>query len=262
MWLVMAEVQALASPRCALLTGASSPIGLALAQTLATEGWNLLLQCHSQQQRLAAEVQRMAHKTGRWLRVCSFDLSDADATESGFRAAVAQLDATSGPLTGLVANAGLNRDGLLVRSGLSKVRHVFDVNLLSVYNLSHLALREMLPQRWGRIVYIGSAAGQAGSAGQAAYAATKSAVEGLARSVAREYGARNITANVVAPGWVETPMSASALSKNREAIVAQIPLERVGTPDDIAAAVAFLCSSKAGYITGQTLHVNGGLVMH
>lgn len=250
------------SPRCALITGATSPIGIALAHALATEGWNLLV--HGNRQRAQAEelAQQISGATGRWVRACTFDLSQAEATEEGFTKALALLNADSGPLLGLIANAGVNRDGLLVRSSLAKVREVFDVNLLSVYNLSHLALREMLGHRWGRIVYIGSTAAQAGSAGQAAYAATKAGVEGLARSVAREYGARAITANVVAPGWVETPMSVEILAKQRAAIVAQIPLQRVGVPEDIAAAVAFLCSAKASYITGQTLHVNGGLVMH
>lgn len=250
------------APRCAMVTGATSPIGQAIAYALAAQGWNLLVhgnRRHSHAQELA---QQAGAQHGVWARACSFDLADADATETGWRAALEHLDARSGPLLGLVCNAGVNRDGLLVRTGLAKVREVFDVNLLSVYNLSHLALREMLPQRWGRIVYIGSAAGQAGSPGQAAYAATKSAVEALARSVAREYGGRAITANVVAPGWVETPMSEQVLAKNRTAILEQIPRQRVGTPQDIAAAVAFFCSAQADYITGQTLHVNGGLVMH
>lgn len=250
------------SPRCALITGATSPIGMALAHALAAEGWNLLVHGNRHPEQVDALARKIAADTGRWARACTFDLSQAEATEAGFADAVARLGADSGPLLGLVTNAGVNRDGLLVRSSLAKVREVFDVNLLSVYNLSHLALREMLGHRWGRIVYIGSTAAQVGNAGQAAYAATKAGVEGLARSVAREYGARAITANVVAPGWVETPMSAGILAKQRAAIVAQIPLERVGRPEDIAAAVAFLCSAKASYITGQTLHVNGGLVMH
>lgn len=246
------------SPGRLLLTGATSPIGTAIARALTTEGWELIL--HTVHQSDAAAELAAQIGSSNPCQVWTQDLADHETTRNGLLAF--RKENNRAPLTGVVCNAAVNLNGLIVRTGIEKITPLVDVNLLAVYNCIQVALRSMVQQHYGRIVLIGSTAALAGNAGQAAYAMTKAALPGLARSVAREYGSRGITANVVAPGWIETPMSTAVLSDRREKILDSIPAGRIGSPEDVAAAVAFLASEKAGYINGQTVPVNGGLYMN
>jgi 3-oxoacyl-[acyl-carrier protein] reductase len=161
----------------------------------------------------------------------------------------------------LVNNAGINRDNLLMRMKDEEWDSILDTNLSSVYRVSKACLRGMSKARRGRIINIGSVVGSMGNAGQANYAAAKAGIIGFTKSLARELGGRNITVNAVAPGFIETDMTAAMTEEQRSALIGNVPLERLGKPEDIAAAVAFLASSAADYITGETLHVNGGMYM-
>ena len=166
-----------------------------------------------------------------------------------------------GAVSILVNNAGVTRDTLLLRMKDEDWATVLDTNLTAIFRLSRLVLRGMMKARHGRIISIGSVVGAMGNAGQANYAAAKAGLIGFSKSLAREIGSRGITVNVVAPGFIETDMTKDLGDAARQALTAQIPLQRLGGVNDIAAAVAFLASNEAGYITGETLHVNGGMVM-
>ena len=241
-----------------VLTGATSPIGVASARALAAQGWQLILHTFHQSEGAKTLAAEIAPDGG--CQIWQQDLADHDQVASDLRRF--QKESALPPIGGLVCNAAVNLNGLTVNSDVNKIRPLVDVNLLAVYNCTQVALRSMLQQHFGRIVLIGSTAGLTGNAGQAAYTMTKAALPGLAKSLAREYGARGITANVVAPGWIETPMSMGVLATRQAEILATIPAGYIGSPDDVAAAVAFLASDKARYINGQTLPVNGGLYMN
>jgi 3-oxoacyl-[acyl-carrier protein] reductase len=235
----------------ALVTGASRGIGRAIAAALAAEGF-LVVGTATTDAGAAAIDQALPGVQGRML-----DVTDGAAVEATIAAVVAQ----HGGLHVLVNNAGITRDMLAPRLKDDDWDAVLDTNLKAVFRLSRGVMRTMMKQRFGRIVNITSVVGAAGNAGQANYAAAKAGVAGMTRALAREVGSRNITVNCVAPGFIATDMTDGLADAQKAALLASIPLGRLGQPEEIAHAVAFLCSPLAGYITGTELHVNGGMYM-
>ena len=238
--------------RTALVTGASGGIGGAIARALHGQGATVALSGTRRDalDALAAELGDRAH-------VCPADLSDPAAAE----ALVTAAEAAAGPLHILVNNAGLTRDGLVMRMRDADWDAVMDVDLAAPFRLSRAALRGMVKRRAGRIIAIGSVVGSTGNPGQANYAAAKAGLVGMTKALAAEVGSRGITVNVVAPGFVETAMTEKLAGPQRERLVAAIPLGRMGQPADVAAAVVYLASDEAAWVTGATLHVNGGVAM-
>jgi 3-oxoacyl-[acyl-carrier protein] reductase len=237
----------------ALVTGASRGIGRAIALRLAREGARVVGTATS-----TAGAEGIAAALKEWNgegRV--LDVRDAAACE----VLVEEIGKTVGPIGVLVNNAGVTRDTLLMRMKESDWNEVIETDLGSVFRLSKAVLRGMMKARKGRIVSIGSVVGGMGNPGQANYCAAKAGLVGFTKSLAREIGSRGITVNVIAPGFIETDMTKALPPDTQKALLEQVPLVRLGQPDDIAAAVAFLASSEAGYITGETLNVNGGLYM-
>jgi len=233
----------------ALVTGASRGIGKAIAERLAVSGAKVTGTATTASGAEAISAYLAPHGgSGRQL-----DVRDAAACD----ALIAELGAVSI----LVNNAGVTRDTLLLRMKNEDWADVLETDLSSVFRLSRAVLRGMMKARHGRIISVGSVVGTMGNAGQANYAAAKAGLIGFSKSLAREIGSRNITVNVVAPGFIDTDMTQKLGEDARTALQKQIPLERLGKPQDIAAAVAFLASRDAGYITGETLHVNGGMLM-
>jgi 3-oxoacyl-[acyl-carrier protein] reductase len=241
--------------RVSLVTGASRGIGRAIARELAAQGATVLCGARDQE-KLAATVAAIVAEGGKALPV-PLDVADRASVEAAFDAILK----AHGRLDHLVNNAGITRDNLLLRMKPEDWRAVLDTNLTGVFLCTQAALRPMLKQRAGRIVSVTSVVGLTGNAGQANYAASKAGVVGFTKSVAREVASRSITVNAVAPGFVETDMTGAMTDKAREAMTALIPLGRVGQPEDVAAAVAFLVSDRAAYITGQVLSVDGGFHM-
>jgi 3-oxoacyl-[acyl-carrier protein] reductase len=241
--------------RVSLVTGASRGIGRAIARELASRGATVLAAARDQE-KLAAVVAEIVAEGGKALAV-SLDVADPASVEQAFDAILK----THGRLDHLVNNAGITRDNLVLRMKPEDWRLVLDTNLTGAFLCTQAALRPMLKQRAGRIVNVTSVVGLTGNPGQANYAASKAGLVGLTRSVAREVASRSITVNAVAPGFIETDMTAAMTDKAREAVASQIPLGRVGQPEDVAGAVAFLVSDRAAYITGQVLCVDGGFHM-
>jgi 3-oxoacyl-[acyl-carrier protein] reductase len=234
--------------KTALVTGASGGIGGAISRTLYAAGAEVVLSGTR-----VDVLQGLAGELGPGVRVCPADLRDPAAPEA-LIAAVGKLDI-------LVNNAGFTRDMLAMRMKDEDWQSVLDVDLTAPFRLVRAALRGMLRQRGGRIVSIGSIVGATGNAGQANYAAAKAGLAGMSRALAQEVGSRGITVNVVAPGFIETPMTDALTESQRSALAARIPLGRLGQPADVAAAVLYLVSDEAGWVTGTTLHVNGGMAM-
>ena len=238
----------------ALVTGASRGIGRAIALRLAQDGFLVTGTATSDAGAQAVSEALAAHPGSRGVRLEVNDAAGVDAT----------LDAllkAHGALHVLVNNAGITRDSLSMRMKDDDWDAVLDTNLKAVFRLSRAALRPMMRQRYGRIVNITSVVGAMGNAGQANYAAAKAGVAGLTRALARELASRGITANCVAPGFVATDMTGSLPEAQKAGLLSQVPLGRLGTPEEIAHAVAFLASPLAGYVTGTELHVNGGMLM-
>jgi 3-oxoacyl-[acyl-carrier protein] reductase len=239
----------------ALVTGATRGIGRAIALALARAGAKVVGTATSDDGAGAIGAYlREAGNAGAGLRL---DVSDAAAVD----AALAHCDEHFGAVTILVNNAGITRDNLLLRMKDDEWDAIMATNLKPAYRLAKGVLRGMMKARHGRIIQIGSVVGASGNAGQTNYAAAKAALVGFTKSLAQEVGSRNITVNCVAPGFVDTDMTRSLPEAQRAALLARIPLGRLGSPEDIAHAVAFLASPQAGYITGATLHVNGGMYM-
>lgn len=239
----------------ALVTGASRGIGRAVLHELSRAGAVTIGTATSDSGAVA--IDDSLQKAGGVGTGLVLDVADPEQIQE----VVKRITDDYGSPTVLVNNAGINRDNLLMRMKDEDWDAVVDTNLSSVYRVSKACLRGMTKARRGRIVNIGSVVGAMGNAGQANYAATKAGIIGFTKSLARELGARNITVNAVAPGFIETDMTAAMTEEQRNALVGNVPLERLGQPEDIAAAVIFLASSAANYITGETLHVNGGMYM-
>ena len=240
----------------ALVTGASRGIGRAIALALAAEGADVAVNFAGNEaaaKAVAAEIEAL----GRKAIIIKADIASHEAATAMLDQVVKEL----GHIDILVNNAGITRDGLLLRMKEEDWDAVLTTNLKGVFNCTKAAIKYMMKQRYGRIVSISSVVGVMGNAGQTNYAAAKAGVIGFTKAVAKEVAARGITVNAVAPGFVQTDMTAVLNEKQVEAMQAAIPLKRLGQPEDIARAVLFLASDDANYITGQTLHVDGGMVM-
>ncbi len=243
------------SGRVALVTGASQGIGRACALKLAAHGATIAIAARNQG-KLNELVQEISGKNGK-AAAFALDVGDEEQVKNGFKAALAEF----GKIDILVNNAGITRDQLVMRMKRADWDSVLNTNLTSAYVCIQQVIGSMLKQRWGRVINITSIFGQMGQAGQANYAASKAGLIGLTMAIAREVGSRNITCNAVAPGFIETAMTAVLPEELKQSALKNIPLGRIGTPDDVANAVAFLASEEASYITGHVLNVNGGMLM-
>ncbi|MBK34248.1 MAG: 3-oxoacyl-[acyl-carrier-protein] reductase [Gemmatimonadetes bacterium] len=242
--------------KVALVTGGSRGIGEAIALRLAEQGADVAV-CASRSLERAQEVATRIETTGRKSLALQADVADEEAVTGLFK----QIEDELGPVGILINNAGINRDGLMMRLKLEDWDAVLNVNLRGAYLCTKVAARPMMKARSGRIVNISSVVGLRGNAGQANYAASKAGLIGLTKSTAREFASRGITVNAVCPGYIPTEMTEGIPEDAKEALLAQIPLGRMGSPDEIAAAVGFLASDDAAYITGQAVVVDGGMVM-
>ena len=242
------------TPHIALVTGASRGIGAAIALELAHQGFVVIGTATTDEGAAKISHTLSAHAKCRGVNL---NVNDAAAVD----ALVEQITTEHKGLHVLVNNAGITRDTLAMRMKDDDWDAVLNTNLKAIFRLSRAVMRPMMKQRYGRIISITSVVGASGNAGQANYAAAKAGVAGMTRALARELGSRNITVNCVAPGFIETDMTAALAEEQQKALLGQIPLGHLGKPADVAHAVAFLASDKAGYVTGQELHVNGGMFM-
>ena len=238
--------------KTALVTGASGGIGAAIARGLHAQGATVALSGTR-----AEALEKLASELGGRTHVLTCNLSDKDAVEKLVPAA----EAAMGQLDILVNNAGLTRDGLFMRMKDEDWDTVIAVNLTATFRLARAAVKGMMKRRWGRIVSITSIVGVTGNPGQGNYAASKAGMIGMSKSLAAEVASRGITVNCIAPGFIESPMTDALNEKQKEAILGQVPAGKLGQGADIAAATVYLASQEAQYVTGQTLHVNGGMAM-
>jgi 3-oxoacyl-[acyl-carrier protein] reductase len=243
------------SGRVALVTGASQGIGRSCALKLAASGATVVVAARNQEK--LAELMRQIEASGGKAFAFPADVADEEQVKTTFKSVLAQLS----KIDILVNNAGITRDQLVMRMKRADWDAVLNTNLTSAYLCIQQVIGSMLKQRWGRIINITSVFGQMGQAGQANYAASKAGLIGLTMAIAREVGSRNITCNAVAPGFIETAMTSGFSDDFKQNALMAIPLGRVGTPEDVANAVAFLASQDASYVTGHVLSVNGGMLM-
>ena len=240
------------SGKTALVTGASGGIGGAIARVLARQG-----ACVGISGTRVAALDALAGDIGSAARVLPADLGSQGGAEDLIAAAESEL----GGIDIIVSNAGVTRDGLVMRMSDEDWQHVIEVNLGAAFRLVRASLRGMMKKRWGRIIGVSSVVGITGNPGQINYVASKAGMIGMMKALAQEVASRGITANCVAPGFIDTEMSAAVSQDRQEVALGRIPIGRFGTPDDVAACVGYLASNEAAYVTGQTLHVNGGMAM-
>ena len=238
--------------KTALVTGATGTIGATIARSLHGQGATVAISGTRRE-----VLDRLGAELGDRVHILAANLADTAETE----ALVPRAEEAMGQLDILVANAGVTRDNLLVQLRDEDWEQVIAINLSATFRLSRAAVRGMMRRRFGRVIAITSVVGITGNPGQANYVAAKAGITGMIKAMAQEYAKRGVTANCVAPGFIVTPMTDKLNDKQRETIVAKIPASRAGTPAEVAAAVVFLASNEAGYVTGQTLHVNGGMAM-
>jgi len=238
--------------KIALVTGASRGIGRAIAEKLVAGGAKVIGTATSESG--AAAISEYLGENGKGIALNVVDSASIEQTLATIRAEFGEIDI-------LVNNAGITRDNLLMRMKDDEWQDILDTNLTSVFRLSKAVMRAMMKKRFGRIITIGSVVGTMGNAGQANYAAAKAGLIGFSKSLAREVASRGITVNVVAPGFIETDMTRALTDDQRAGILSSVPANRLGDAKEIASAVAFLASDEASYITGETLHVNGGMYM-
>lgn len=236
----------------ALITGATGTLGGSIARALHSQGATVALSGTRRE-----ILDRLATELGERVHVLPCNLADTAATE----ALVPQAEEAMGQLDVLVTNAGVTRDNLLVQLRDEDWDQVIAINLSATFRLARAAVRGMMRRRFGRVIAITSVVGATGNPGQANYVAAKAGITGMIKALAQEYAKRGVTANCVAPGFIVTPMTDKLNEKQRNVIHDKIPASRAGTPDEVAAAVVFLASNEAAYVTGQTLHVNGGMAM-
>lgn len=241
------------SGKTALVTGATGGIGKAIATRLHSRGAHVVLHGTSQEKLLV-----LSQNIGSNTSLISADLGDFDAVSSLIDLA---SKLSNSPIDILVNNAGFAADGLLMRMKTEDWHSVLDVNLTANMILCRAAIRSMIKAKWGRIISISSIVGVTGNPGQSNYAASKAGLIGFSKSIAQEVASRGITVNIVAPGFIETPMTDALDNKQKENLLQQVPIGRLGTPDEIASAVLFLSAPESSYLTGATLHVNGGMAM-
>lgn len=240
--------------RVALVTGGSRGIGRAISQTLAAAGAEVFVN-YAKGEVAARECCEAIRTAGGKSETIGFDVADSKAIDE----AVTKIAKDKGRLDVVVSNAGISVDALLLRLKDEDLERVLAVNLKGAIALARSAIKPMMRARWGRIVFVSSVVGEMGNAGQTAYAATKAALLGVTKSIAKEYASRNVTVNAITPGFIETDMTASLPAEAKKAMLDATPLGRIGTPADVAAAALYLCSEEAGFVTGQVLRVNGGL---
>jgi 3-oxoacyl-[acyl-carrier protein] reductase len=240
--------------KVAIVTGGSRGIGRAAAEALAAQGAQVVVSYVRGEAEARAVVEGIQAKGGK-AEAIGFDVADMAAAE----AAIADAAKRLGRLDILVANAGIAIDGLLLRVKEDELDRLFAVNVKGSIACARAAIKVMMRARTGRVVFLSSVVGEMGNVGQTAYAATKAALLGVTRSLAREYASRNITVNAVTPGFIETDMTGTVSPEMKESFLKGIPLGRMGKSEEVAAAIAFLCSDEASYVTGQTLRVNGGM---
>lgn len=240
--------------KVAIVTGGSRGIGRSVAEVLAAQGAHVVLtyvKGEAEAQKVAAGIAERGGKA----EILGFDVADMKATEEAIAGAAKRL----GRLDILVANAGIAVDGLLLRVKEEDLDRVLAVNVKGALASARAATKVMMRARAGRVIFLSSVVGEMGNGGQAVYSASKAALLGLTKTLAREYASRNITVNAVSPGFIDTDMTTGLSDELKQGMLAGVPLGRTGRADEVAAAIAFLCSDEAGYITGQTLRVNGGM---
>jgi 3-oxoacyl-[acyl-carrier protein] reductase len=238
--------------KTALVTGATGPIGGTIARVLHAQGATLAISGTRRE-----VLDHLAAELGQRVHILPCNLADAAETET----LVPRAEEAMGQLDILVANAGMTKDNLLVQLRDEDWDQVIAINLSATFRLTRAAVRGMMRRRFGRVIAVTSVVGTTGNPGQANYVAAKAGITGMIKSIAQEYAKRGVTANCVAPGFIVTPMTEKLNDKQRDVILGKIPANRAGTTEEVAAAVVFLASNEAGYVTGQTLHVNGGMAM-